>query len=294
MQIVYHLGAHCTDEGGLLRVLLRNRAALLAQGIAVPDPDRYPALLRAAAAAFAGRLPDEAQAEALLETLLPADEDDAATRLVLSFEGFLAFPRDAVTEAQLYPAAGARARGLAALFPQDEIAFHLALRNPATWLPALSARRRSKGQDPLPDGFDASGLRWSELAGRLRTACPDASLTVWCDEDAPVLWPAILRAVAGHAEGEALEGALALPAGLMTDEGARRLTAWATDAHPATDAAWTEGIAAFLSQFAVPERMEAPIDLPGWTDETVARLSALYDEDCARIARIEGVRFLTP
>lgn len=294
MQIVYHLGAHCTDEGGLLRVLLRNRAALLAQGIAVPDPDRYPALLRAAAAAFAGRLPDESQSEALLETLLPADEDDAATRLVLSFEGFLAFPRDAVTQAQLYPAAGARARGLAALFPQGDIAFHLALRNPATWLPALSARRRSKGQDPLPEGFDAGALRWSELVGRLRTACPDASLTVWCDEDAPVLWPAILRAVAGHAEGEALEGALALPAGLMTDEGARRLTAWATDACPATDAAWTAGIAAFLSQFAVPERMDTAVDLPGWTDETVARLSALYDEDCARIAGIEGVRFLTP
>ena len=36
MRIVYHLGAHCTDEDRLVRCLLKNRAVLAEAGIAVP------------------------------------------------------------------------------------------------------------------------------------------------------------------------------------------------------------------------------------------------------------------
>lgn len=294
MQIVYHLGAHCTDEGALLRVLLRNRAVLLDHGIAVPDPDRYPDLLRAAAAVFAGRPVAPGQGEALLDALLPDATEDGVGRIVLSFEGFLAFPRDAVTAAQVYPAAATRARGLAALFQGEQIEFHLAIRNMATFLPALSARRVAKGQEALPDGFDAHALRWSELVARLRAACPDAGLTVWCDEDSPLMWPRLLRALTDHPADLALAHALALPASLMDDEGARRLTAWHAESRPATDTALRDGIASFLEKFARPEKLESLIDLPGWTEETVTRLTESYDEDCTRISAMEGVRFLAP
>ena len=46
MRIVYHLGAHCTDEDRLVRCLLKNRATLAEQGIVVPAPTRYRKLLR--------------------------------------------------------------------------------------------------------------------------------------------------------------------------------------------------------------------------------------------------------
>ncbi len=294
MQIVYHLGAHCTDEGGLLRVLLRNRALLMEQGIAVPEPDRYPDLLRAAAAVFAGRAVDAAGAERLLDGLLPDSDSDDAMRLVLSFEGFLAFPRDAVTPTQLYPGAGGRVRGLATLFPQDGVEFHLAIRNPATFLPALSARRRAKGQDPLPDGFDAGALRWSELLARIRAACPQAAVTVWCDEDTPLIWHSVLRAVAGYDEGLELAHALDLASGLMSEPGAREMAGWFSRNTPRTDAARRAAIADFLGRFALPEKLEVEVDLPGWTGDTVAELSRAYEADCATIARMEGVTFLSP
>jgi hypothetical protein len=292
MQIVYHLGAHCTDDGALLRVLLRNRAVLSPQGIAVPSPDRYPDLLRAAAAAFAGRPTESGADEALLDALLPEADDDAAARIVLSFEGFLAFPRDAVAEGRLYPAAAKRVQGLAGLFPGSQVEFHLAIRNPATWVPALSARRKAKGQDGLPDGFDASALRWSDLVQRIRTALPDAPLTVWCDEDTPVIWHSVLRGLAGQDERTELAHALALAASLMTDEGAKRMAGWFASAKPATDAERRKAIRAFLDKFALPEKLEVEVDFPGWTADTVAALSLAYDEDCSRIAAIEGVRFV--
>lgn len=294
MQIVYHLGAHCTDESMLLRVLLHNRARLLEQGIAVLDPDRYPVLLRAAATAYAGRPVPAGTAEELLDALLPQEAEDGVERMVLSFEGFLAFQRDAVTETQFYPAAATRARGLVSLFAQDQTELHLAIRNPATWLPALSARRKAKDQEPLPDGFDASRLMWSELVGRLRAACPDTKLTVWCDEDTPLIWHSVLRAVADHDETTELDHALDLPAGLMDPAGARRMVNWFAEARPDTDALRRRGIAQFLERFALPEKLEVEVDMPGWDDATVAALTASYEEDCARIKAMEGVTFLCP
>lgn len=294
MQIVFHLGAHCTDEGAVLRLLLRNRRLLQPLGIAVPEPERYPTLLRAAAAVFAGRPVPAAAAEQLLDSLLPNEVAAPARRLVLSFEGFLDLPRDAVTAERLYPGAGPRIHGLTSLFPQAQVEFHLALRNPATFLPALSERRRAKDQPALPDGFDAGALRWSELITRLRAAVPDAPLTVWCDEDTPLIWHSVLRAIAGHPEELELAHALDLPAALMTPIGARRMARWLAEARPQTDAARRKGIAGFLDGHAIPERLEVTVDMPGWTDATIATLSATYDEDCRRIATMAGVTFLHP
>ena len=55
MRIVYHLGAHCTDDERLLRCLLKNRGALAEQGIVVPSPTRYRTLLRDTAVHLQGR-----------------------------------------------------------------------------------------------------------------------------------------------------------------------------------------------------------------------------------------------
>ena len=46
MEIVYHIGAHETDEDRLLECLLKNRETLVSQGIAVPNPGRYRKMLR--------------------------------------------------------------------------------------------------------------------------------------------------------------------------------------------------------------------------------------------------------
>ena len=55
MRIVYHLGAHCTDDERLIRCLWKNRETLAVQGIVVPAPTRYRALLRDTAVTLKGR-----------------------------------------------------------------------------------------------------------------------------------------------------------------------------------------------------------------------------------------------
>jgi hypothetical protein len=46
MQIALHIGANCTDEDRLLKSTLRNASTLLQQGVAVPGPGKFRALLR--------------------------------------------------------------------------------------------------------------------------------------------------------------------------------------------------------------------------------------------------------
>lgn len=46
MQVVFHLGAPCTDYDLLIKSLLKNRARLAYEGVAVPTPGRYRSVVR--------------------------------------------------------------------------------------------------------------------------------------------------------------------------------------------------------------------------------------------------------
>jgi hypothetical protein len=42
------------------------------------------------------------------------------------------------------------------------------------------------------------------------------------------------------------------------------------------------------------DRLDVEIDLPGWTQDLVDEITALYDADVAAIRQMEGVSFLAP
>lgn len=295
MRIVYHLGAHCTDDERLLRCLLKNRGLLARQSIVVPGPTRYRALLRDTAQALKGQ-PASPDTEALvLEQIM---EEDQADRLILSSDNFLAFVPWAL-DGGLYPAAGERTRAFARIFPQTEVEFHLAIRNPASFLPALFGRQQAmKGGKPGYEEFvqdvDIFALRWSEVVDDILAHNPGIPLTVWCDEDTPLIWPEVLQAVAGCAPDTVLEDADDLLTSLMPAEGIKRMQAYITT-HPITSVEMRRRIvSAFLDKFALKDKITVEVEMPGWTEATVETLTATYEQDVARIAATPGVRFLAP
>jgi hypothetical protein len=89
MRIVYHLGAHCTDEERLVRCLLKNRAVLAEQGIVVPSPTRYRKLLRDTAVQLRGATASIETQALILDQIM---EEAVADRLILSWDSFLSFP----------------------------------------------------------------------------------------------------------------------------------------------------------------------------------------------------------
>jgi hypothetical protein len=51
-------------------------------------------------------------------------------------------------------------------------------------------------------------------------------------------------------------------------------------------------IAAFLDKYAVDNKIEEVVDLPGMTDDMVEELSQIYDHDVAFIKNLPGVNFI--
>jgi hypothetical protein len=290
MRIVYHLGVHCTDEEKLLRCLLKNRGTLAEQGIVVPGPARYRTLLRDTLATLKGETASEETQALVLDQIM---EEAEADRLVLSYDNFLAFPQWALRRS-FYPNGPERLRALTRIFPDIEAEFHLAIRNPATFLPALLKKQADRSYEDFIGGIDPMSLRWSDLVGRIAALNPDVPLTVWCDEDTPLLWPELLQALSGHAPGTVLDGSEDFLASLMTPDGTARLRSYLQQHPPANVAQRRKIVTAFLGKFALPDQIETEIDIPGWTADDVAALTAAYDRDTARIAAMPGVTFLQP
>jgi len=295
MRIVYHLGAHCTDDERLLRCLLKNRALLAEQGIVVPGPTKYRTLLRDTAVALKGQPASHETQSLVLDQIM---DEDGAERLILSWDSFLSFAPWAM-DGGLYRAAGERVRAFALIFPEIGAEFCLALRNPATFLPALFEKQKN-GKGGIRDFAtflkhrDPHDIRWSDVIDRILDLNPGVPLTIWCDEDTPLIWPEVLQAVSGHTAQTVLEGTDELLAQIMSAEGLKRLQSY-LDSHPVgTPELRRKVTTAFLDKFAVPDRITVEVEVPGWTEELVASLTQLYEQDVAHIRTTPGVTFIEP
>ena len=80
----------------------------------------------------------------------------------------------------------------------------------------------------------------------------------------------------------------------MSAEGMKKFVTYLKSNPPQTEQQKRRIIAAFLEKYAIEGEVEEEIDIPGWTDATVAQLTANYEEDIYRIERIEGVNFIAP
>lgn len=288
MRIVYHLGAHCTDEERLVRCLLKNRAALAEQGIIVPSPTRYRRLLRDTAVQLKGaHATIETQALVLEEIM----DEDRADRLILSWESFLSFPQWAL-RGQLYGFAGERIRAFTHIFPQIEAEFHLSIRNPATFLPALFEKQKGKSYEEFMEGCDPRALRWSDVVRQIVAQNPGVPLVIWCDEDTPLIWPEVLQSVSGHDDSLQLEETDELLSLIMSPDGLARLRNYMTTHASASIEQRRRIVSAFLEKFAVAERVEMSFDMPGWTAELVDEMTAHYEQDIQIIRQMPGVTFI--
>ncbi|MCB1394650.1 MAG: hypothetical protein H6898_09380 [Rhodobacter sp.] len=291
MEIAFHLGVHLTDQDQLIRCLMRNRAVLGQQGIAVPGASSYRAQLRQLGQEMEGRPTDATTQEALLDGLIEADD---VQRVVFSSEGLLAQHRWAINNNRFYPRAADRVRQLAHLFPAADVRVYLAIRDPASFLPALVADKRSGGLDQALKGSDPMGLRWSEMIARIRAEAPHVPLTIWRDEDTALLWPEILRTVSGHSPDIELTGWFAWYWDLMSPQSHEALRRWFQTNPSPDDLHRRKVLSAMLDKFALPEKIDTDAALPGWDEAYTDVLSELYDQDVDLIAAMEGVTLLEP
>ncbi|WP_313137606.1 hypothetical protein [Paracoccus jeotgali] len=290
MQIVYHLGAHGSDQDRLIRTLLRNREALWQKGIEIPPPRRYRGVLGGAINSLNGGLAPAELQQTLLDALIDGERAD---RIILSQSSFLGVPQRAVSAEGLYPRGPFRLQGLSNLFPEDVVEFFLSVVHPATQVAALVAMSNGDYASVMGQ-TDPRELRWAPAIRAMQQAVPDRELVVWAQEDLPFVWPEILRRMADVGPETLLLGDDAILFDLLPAEAMSELQT-RIDALPRSEiSARRDLIEQALTEHAAPKAMEAAVTLPGWSQDLIDDLDEIYAADLAEIAAITGVEFMSP
>ena len=89
MEMVFHLGVHCTDGDRLLKTLLNNREWLLGKGTEIVTPQRHRGLFEEALMALNGGRATPEMEQIMLDAMLTAE---APRRVVLSTPTFMGAP----------------------------------------------------------------------------------------------------------------------------------------------------------------------------------------------------------
>lgn len=291
MQIIFHTGAHATDDERLLKCMLANKEPFGQRGISVPGPGKYRTLFKDAFAAMETSEPAEDARDVMIDAIL---DDEIADRMLLSNPHFFGSQRHALDGDTLYPLADVRIRQLRKMFQYDQLELFMAIRNPAAFIPAILGSASRGRVKEVVESTNPLNLRWSELFQRIRAAVPDIPITVWCNEDTPLLWGQIMRDFAGLEHGTKVTGGFSLLADIMTNEGMTRFRAYLHQHPELTEMQKRRVIAAFLDKYAIEDAVEEELDLPGWTDTLVDELTEIYDEDVFAIQRIPGVTVIAP
>lgn len=291
MQVILHTGAHGTDNDRLLRCLLRNAQALSDRGVAVPGPGKYRDLLNQSFDASDGVPPSPDSRDVLMDAIL---DTATADRMILSNAYFFGPLRFAIQDGVIYPDAQQRLAHLQYLFQGDRLNMFMALRNPAIFLSEALQKAGPNRKNAVLGGRNPHAVRWSECLARIRRAIPDVDLTIWCNEDTPVIWGQVVRDLAGLPSGEKITGAFDLLSEIMTGEGMQRFRSYLHKHPRLSENQKRKVIMAFLDKYAIEEKLEEELDAPGWTDELVDELTENYDADVSLIRQMPGVTFISP
>lgn len=289
LKIVFHLGAHSSDDGRLFRSVLRSREGF--ERVHVPASRKFRQLLRETLNILNGAAATLEVEKIVLDAIL---DGVSADRVILFNENLLCIPQRVVQGDALYAMAPRRFRAITGLFPSHDVSFHMALCNPAVLIATLMARATQADQQPAVEAGQALRLSWLETVSHVVQANPGIRLTLWCHEDTPLIWPEVLHAITGVPEDKELAGNWDLLHTLMDKSGFESLMAKMKAIPRLALPARREAISSHLEAYGSAEAMEVEIPLPGYTNDIVEAITERYIADCEAIAKIPGVTFITP
>ena len=291
MQIAYHIGANCTDEERLLKSVLRNATVLLEQDIVVPGPSKYRRLLRETIQGLDGAPPKPGTRDILLDAIV---DEDKVRRLVMSNDNFIAIPKRIFDDGIFFPQTEGKVRGLARLFPDDQITLLIGIRHPASFLQEIARRAEVPLLKEFLGMLSPLDLRWSDVIGRIRMAAPDARVIAWCNEDTPIIWEDLIRCLSGASPETPLAGTLDMVSRVLTRDGMESLKAQLNAAPNLDRVARHEVIASIMETHANPAAMEDEVFFPEMGERLIDAMGEVYEDDIDRLDQMDGVSLILP
>ncbi|MFS4583607.1 hypothetical protein [Phaeobacter sp. C3_T13_0] len=290
LTVALHIGAPFTDDDQLIWSLRRDAARLQNDSVLVRRPGTYSKDLLD----LKGRATKEAVSEQECEEFLEGILRDAdVSRVVLSLSSVLGVPAWMLNDGRLYKNAGANTAALRSVFPNTRCEFFIGLRNPATLVPSAFAAQSQKDWFGFAGDRDLMELSWSDVISDILTANPGCRVTVWCNEETPIVWPQVLGHITGMDASYRFAGELDILRQAITDEGMTRLSAYLAE-RPQLSAQQRDQVRElFLTYYHSEEAVEEEIDLPGWSQGFVDVMTERYFADVELIRAMPGVTVIS-
>lgn len=288
--LAFHIGAPNTDNGQLTWSLRKDAQPLLERGVMIRRPGTYmPAVTSLMRKQHKGLLTDQ-EREALLASIV---KDQDVSRLILTNSGFLGVPGWMLSGGRLFRNAGSNAAALRRVFPGNPCEFFLGLRDPAALIGPVFRSQSGRTWEQFAGRTDFLNLRWSDVVADIQEHNPGCRLTVWCNEETPVIWPGILGHVTGLGSSFRFSGEFDITRGIISEQGYERLEAYLSSRPGLSEDQRERVHELFLTYFHSEAAVEEEIDLPGWSQPLVDAMGETYLADTELIRRMPGVTFLS-
>ncbi|WP_170334498.1 hypothetical protein [Ruegeria arenilitoris] len=291
MQLVIHAGVAFTDEGRLLQSLQANGRVFSKNGVDIPRPRRFKHSVWPVLQSLWTEPPSSALHEQLRRAL-PNNPD--VKRTMLSSDEILGGITEAIHEGQFYPLAGQRLAYIDEVLQDTQIELFLAVRNPGVFIPKVLMSLTEDQRRAVFENTDLSCLSWLSMIEDIRDLAPNVKMTLWSNEDTPLIWGDILRLMGGFQDDVAFDDEYGLLSSLLRPTGQREVLSLIRQDPTPEKEDLRKDLSRILKDFAEPDKIEEEIELPGWSDDILSAFSELYEQDLAQIANMPEVRFLKP
>lgn len=293
MQVAFHVGVLGTDNDKVVRCLSANASVLRDAHIELSPNSLNEPILSEALNALKGGVASPQMEEVVHDALV---ERDDTRRLVVSRGTLQGLPRRALEGGGLLMRAPVQLRALADVVPSAEVEFFVALKNPATYAPNM-LQRATRSSVALAESLNPAELRWAPAIRRILDKIGGRRLVVWCNEDTPLIFPDVVRRIAGLDPDTVLVEDNPVADALLTDEGRGRLAQLLGEIGPGEIAARRGATAAVLAEYHDPAALQVRIEgIEGlnWDQATLDAMTEDYDADVAEIAALPGIEFIHP
>ncbi len=291
MQVVIHAGVAFSDNDRLIETLMANASVLNQHRVIPLDLAQGRQFVKVGSDSMTTGVP-------LPEVLIGLNEvlpdRNTCDRVVLSSDKVFGPRRAAILHGQFYPNAAERIAFLDRVLEADQIELCFALVNPASFISKLLMSLPEERRKAVLGNTDLSSLNWLSMVQDLRERAPNVQITLWANEDTPLIWGDILRTLARLPDKAALQHEYAFLASVLTDAGRAELTQLLEQIAWQDRDMLRESLTHLFDEHADPAQIEEELEIPGWTSDIVSAFSEIYEQDLAALRAMPGVRVLQP
>ncbi|MGV6802716.1 MAG: hypothetical protein ACWA49_00820 [Ruegeria sp.] len=273
----------------MLKSLQTNAKILSEHGVSLLGPRRFRQVFKSPLNALS-KGPVPASSIDNMRSLVPAESPNG--RVVMTCADFVGERQSAIQDGQFYPEAGHRLAFLDEVYDANTVELYIGIRNPGSFIPKVLMSLPEPHRQDIIRTTDLSCLSWVTLVEDIRDLAPDVSVTLWANEDTPLIWGDVVRSLCAFEPDVPLVDEFSLLSSLVSDDGKQEISALTGQASSMDRPTLQDRLSEIFEEFALPEEIEEEMELPGWSLDIFDAFSELYAQDLARLKTMPGVRFL--